>query len=115
MFIPVGDSYSQYIWVIDKREDGTLHKEKSMGVRYVPRFSRGRVRRYGHTGNKIARHTSLFWTEKSSIGKSILNSDWGSSDSMEAYSSSMPTSLFLCVYRRIQTYLGGLEETTNTY
>lgn len=36
MFIPVGDSYAQYIWVIDKSEDGTVKREKSFGVRYVP-------------------------------------------------------------------------------
>lgn len=36
MFIPVGDSYSQYIWVIDKDEDGKIKREKSFGVRYVP-------------------------------------------------------------------------------
>ena len=34
LFIPVGES-SQYIWVIDKKEDGTVTREKSMGVRYV--------------------------------------------------------------------------------
>lgn len=36
LFIPVGDSYSQYIWVIDKDEDGKVKREKSFGVRYVP-------------------------------------------------------------------------------
>ena len=35
LFIPVGES-SQYIWVIDKKEDGTVTRKKSMGVRYVP-------------------------------------------------------------------------------
>ncbi|KAL8825058.1 MAG: hypothetical protein Q9191_004645 [Dirinaria sp. TL-2023a] len=36
MFIPVGDAYSQYIWVIDKDETGKVQREKSFGVRYVP-------------------------------------------------------------------------------
>lgn len=36
MFIPVGDSYAQYIWIVDKNEDGTIKKTKSYGVRYVP-------------------------------------------------------------------------------
>ena len=36
LFIPVGDSYSQYIWVIDKDEKGAVTREKSFGVRYVP-------------------------------------------------------------------------------
>lgn len=35
LFIPVGVE-SQYIWVIDKREDGSVVKERTMGVRYVP-------------------------------------------------------------------------------
>lgn len=35
LFIPVGDDM-QYIWVIDKKEDGTVVREKSFGVRYVP-------------------------------------------------------------------------------
>ena len=35
LFIPVGEG-SQYIWVIDKKEDGTVVREKSFGVRYVP-------------------------------------------------------------------------------
>lgn len=36
LFIPVGDSYAQYIWVIDKDENGKIKREKSFGVRYVP-------------------------------------------------------------------------------
>jgi protein-L-isoaspartate(D-aspartate) O-methyltransferase len=37
MFIPVGDRLGdQYIWVIDKKEDGSVVKERTMGVRYVP-------------------------------------------------------------------------------
>lgn len=36
MFIPVGDAYEQYIWVIDKKEDGSIERKKSFGVRYVP-------------------------------------------------------------------------------
>ncbi len=36
LFIPVGDSYSQYIWVIDKDENGKIKRDKSFGVRYVP-------------------------------------------------------------------------------
>ena len=36
MFIPVGDAYSQFIWVIDKDETGKIKREKSFGVRYVP-------------------------------------------------------------------------------
>ena len=36
LFIPVGDSYSQHIWIIDKDENGAVKREKSFGVRYVP-------------------------------------------------------------------------------
>lgn len=35
LFIPVGDDM-QYIWVIDKGEDGGVTRKKSFGVRYVP-------------------------------------------------------------------------------
>ncbi len=35
LFIPVGED-TQYIWVIDKKEDGSVVREKSFGVRYVP-------------------------------------------------------------------------------
>lgn len=40
LFIPVGEEM-QYIWVIDKREDGSVVREKSMGVRYVPLTDEG--------------------------------------------------------------------------
>ena len=36
MFIPVGNADAQYIWVIDKKKDGSIEKKKSFGVRYVP-------------------------------------------------------------------------------
>ncbi|MCJ1432607.1 hypothetical protein MMC27_001964 [Xylographa pallens] len=36
MFIPVGDRFSQYIWVIDRKDDGSIEKRKSYGVMYVP-------------------------------------------------------------------------------
>lgn len=48
MFIPVeaggedggirsfGLGGTQYIWVVDKKEDGSVHKEKIFGVSYVP-------------------------------------------------------------------------------
>lgn len=36
LFIPVGDSYSQYIWVVEKDEHGKVKREKSYAVRYVP-------------------------------------------------------------------------------
>jgi len=37
MFIPLGDErYMQHIWVIDKKEDGTVEKTKMYGVSYVP-------------------------------------------------------------------------------
>ncbi|KAL8735619.1 MAG: hypothetical protein Q9166_000788 [cf. Caloplaca sp. 2 TL-2023] len=35
LFIPVG-GYDQYIWVVDKGEDGKVKREKRFGVRYVP-------------------------------------------------------------------------------
>lgn len=35
LFIPVGEDM-QYIWVIDKKEDGSVAREKLFGVRYVP-------------------------------------------------------------------------------
>ena len=36
MFIPVAGGFGQHIWVIDKKEDGSVKKEKSFGVQYVP-------------------------------------------------------------------------------
>ena len=37
MFIPIDDGrYMQHIWVIDKKEDGTVEKKKMYGVSYVP-------------------------------------------------------------------------------
>ncbi|KAI1463524.1 protein-L-isoaspartate O-methyltransferase [Daldinia caldariorum] len=38
MFIPVEaeDGWDQYIWIVDKDEQGNVRKEKSVGVRYVP-------------------------------------------------------------------------------
>ena len=35
LFIPVGE-HSQYIWVVDKDQDGKVKREKKFGVRYVP-------------------------------------------------------------------------------
>lgn len=35
LFIPVGEDM-QHIWVIDKKEDGSVVREKLFGVRYVP-------------------------------------------------------------------------------
>ena len=37
MFIPVGDRFShQYIWLVEKKEDGSVERQKSYGVMYVP-------------------------------------------------------------------------------
>lgn len=36
IFIPIAEGYSQYIYVIDKKEDGSINKEKLYGVQYVP-------------------------------------------------------------------------------
>lgn len=38
MFIPVSDEdgFDQYIWTVDKDEDGRIEKKKLYGVRYVP-------------------------------------------------------------------------------
>ena len=35
MFIPIGTT-TQYIWVIDKKEDGSVEHRRDFGVRYVP-------------------------------------------------------------------------------
>lgn len=36
LFIPVEENFMQHIYVIDKKEDGTVTKTKDMGVQYVP-------------------------------------------------------------------------------
>ncbi|KAK5707445.1 hypothetical protein LTR17_020682 [Elasticomyces elasticus] len=36
LFMPVEEDHMQHIYVIDKKEDGTVTKTKNMGVRYVP-------------------------------------------------------------------------------
>ncbi|KAA6408885.1 MAG: L-isoaspartate O-methyltransferase [Lasallia pustulata] len=36
MFIPVAENLSQFIWVYDKKEDGSVKKMRSFGVQYVP-------------------------------------------------------------------------------
>lgn len=36
LFMPVEEGHMQHIYVIDKKEDGTVTRTKDMGVRYVP-------------------------------------------------------------------------------
>ena len=36
LFIPVEEGYVQNIWVVDKKEDGRVERERLFGVRYVP-------------------------------------------------------------------------------
>ena len=36
LFIPVEEDYEQHIYIIDKKEDGSIEKKKMYGVRYVP-------------------------------------------------------------------------------
>ena len=36
LFVPVEEGGRQHIYVIDKREDGTLERKKMYGVQYVP-------------------------------------------------------------------------------
>ncbi|KAF1839665.1 protein-L-isoaspartate O-methyltransferase [Decorospora gaudefroyi] len=36
LFVPVAEGYMQHIYVIDKKEDGSLERNKLYGVQYVP-------------------------------------------------------------------------------
>lgn len=36
MFIPVADNFHQFIWVYDKKADGSVEKSRTFGVQYVP-------------------------------------------------------------------------------
>lgn len=36
LFIPVEEDQVQHIYIVDKKEDGTVTKTKDVGVRYVP-------------------------------------------------------------------------------
>lgn len=36
LFVPVADGWMQHIYVIDKKEDGSVEKKKMYGVQYVP-------------------------------------------------------------------------------
>lgn len=36
LFMPVEEAYMQHIYVIDKKEDGTVERKKEYGVQYVP-------------------------------------------------------------------------------
>jgi protein-L-isoaspartate(D-aspartate) O-methyltransferase len=36
LFVPVAEGWSQHIYVIDKKEDGSLERKKLYGVQYVP-------------------------------------------------------------------------------
>lgn len=36
LFVPVSDGWSQHIWVINKKEDGSVDQNRLYGVQYVP-------------------------------------------------------------------------------
>jgi protein-L-isoaspartate(D-aspartate) O-methyltransferase len=36
LFVPVSDGYSQHIYVVDKKKDGSVEQLKLYGVQYVP-------------------------------------------------------------------------------
>lgn len=36
MFVPVADGWAQHIYVVDKKEDGSIERKKMYGVQYVP-------------------------------------------------------------------------------
>jgi protein-L-isoaspartate(D-aspartate) O-methyltransferase len=36
LFVPVEEEGLQHIWVIDKKEDGSVVRERTIGVKYVP-------------------------------------------------------------------------------
>jgi hypothetical protein len=36
LFMPVGERGSQYIYVVDKKEDGSVERNRLYGVLYVP-------------------------------------------------------------------------------
>lgn len=36
LFIPVAEGWMQHIYVVDKKEDGTVERKKMYGVQYVP-------------------------------------------------------------------------------
>lgn len=36
LFVPVSDGDVQHIWVVDKKEDGSVERKKLFGVQYVP-------------------------------------------------------------------------------
>ena len=36
LFVPVEENSAQHIYVVNKKEDGSVEREKVMAVRYVP-------------------------------------------------------------------------------